>query len=233
MTACVARTMAASAAATKERSAGWSRRSPVWLRKTRQSGRVRRLRSEVQQRAADLDAIDRDSAWVAKRTALKLLHQAPRSAGRELAYAAFRDREGGALDDFATWCALAEKYGGDWHHWPSFLQQPTGAGVARFVEKHSDTVDFHRWMQWQLDEAWWLSSGLLMPVGPQHHPELDLIGRMCLEPHRAVDQRGKVLVGLVANGREADHLGQQPPYTRCWVGTGQLFEVPGAGLDPG
>jgi hypothetical protein len=24
-------------------------------------------------------------------------------------------------------------------------------------------------MQWQLDEAWWLSSGLLMPVGPQHH----------------------------------------------------------------
>jgi 4-alpha-glucanotransferase len=115
-------------------------------------GRVRRLRSEVQQRAAELDAIDRDSAWVAKRAALKLLHRAPRSAGRELAYAAFCDREGRALDDFATWCALADKYGGDWHHWPSFLQHPTAAGVARFVEKHSDAVDFHRWMQWQLDE---------------------------------------------------------------------------------
>ena len=115
-------------------------------------GRVRRLRSEVRQRTGELDAIDRDSVWVAKRAALKLVHRVPRSAGRELAYAAFREREGRALDDFATWCALAEKYGGDWHHWPSFLQHPAGAGVARFVEKHSEAVDFHRWMQWQLDE---------------------------------------------------------------------------------
>jgi 4-alpha-glucanotransferase len=143
-------------------------------------GRVRRLRSEVQQRAAQLDAIDRDSAWVAKRAALKLLHQAPRSAGRELAYAAFRDREGRALDDFATWCALAEKYGGDWHHWPSFLQHPAGAGVARFVEKHSDAVDFHRWMQWQLDEqlamaqsqAWraGMSLGIMHDLAVGVHP---------------------------------------------------------------
>src|SRR5271156_723713 len=115
-------------------------------------GRVRRLRSEVRQRTGELDAIDRDSVWVAKRAALKLVHRVPRSAGRELAYAAFREREGRALDDFATWCALAEKYGGDWHHWPSFLRHPAGAGVARFVEKHSEAVDFHRWMQWQLDE---------------------------------------------------------------------------------
>ena len=115
-------------------------------------GRVRRLRSEVQQRAGEIDSIDRDGAWTAKRAALKLVHRVPRSAGRDLAYAAFREREGRALDDFATWCTLAEKYGGDWHHWPSFLQHPEAAGVARFVEKHSDAVDFHRWMQWQLDE---------------------------------------------------------------------------------
>lgn len=114
--------------------------------------RVRRLRSEVQQRAARVDAIDRDSSWAAKRAALKLLHEEPRSAGRELSYTAFRDREGRALDDFATWCALAEKYGADWHCWPEPLQHPDAAGVADFVEKHSDTVDFHRWLQWQLDE---------------------------------------------------------------------------------
>ena len=115
-------------------------------------GRVRRLRAELQQRAGELDAIDRDSAWAAKRAALKLVHRVPRSAGRELAYAAFREREGRALDDFAIWCVLAEKYGGDWHHWPSFLQHPEAAGVARFAEKHSNAIDFHRWMQWQLDE---------------------------------------------------------------------------------
>lgn len=114
--------------------------------------RVRRLRSEVQQRAARLDAIDRDGSWAAKRVALKLLHEQPRSAGRELSYLAFRGREGRALDDFATWCALAEKYGDDWHSWPEAVQHPDASGVADFVEKHSDTVDFHRWMQWQLDE---------------------------------------------------------------------------------
>jgi 4-alpha-glucanotransferase len=115
-------------------------------------GRLRRLRADVQQQAGRLDAIDRDTAWTAKREALKLLHRAPRSAGRELAYAAFREREGRALDDFAVWCALAEKYGGDWHRWPSFLQHPAAIGVGRFAEKHADAVDFHRWLQWQLDE---------------------------------------------------------------------------------
>ncbi|OBH02812.1 MULTISPECIES: 4-alpha-glucanotransferase [unclassified Mycobacterium] len=115
-------------------------------------GRVRRLRSDVQRRAGRLDAIDRDGAWAAKRAALTLLHEVPRSAGRELAYAAFREREGRALDDFATWCALAEEYGGDWHRWPDSLRHPDAAGVAGFAERNSDTVDFHRWLQWQLDD---------------------------------------------------------------------------------
>jgi 4-alpha-glucanotransferase len=128
---------------------------PEFAELTKRS-RVRRLRSDVQRHAAKLDAIDRDSAWAAKRAALKLLHAEPRSAGRELAYSAFRDREGRALDDFASWCALAEEYGGDWHGWPESLQHPDAAGVAGFVERNSDTVDFHRWLQWQLDEqlAW-------------------------------------------------------------------------------
>jgi 4-alpha-glucanotransferase len=114
--------------------------------------RVRRLRSEVQQHAGRVGAIDRDSSWAAKRAALKMLHSEPRSAGRELSYAAFRDREGRALDDFATWCALAEKYGADWHSWPEALQHPDASGVADFAKKHSGTIDFHRWLQWQLDE---------------------------------------------------------------------------------
>lgn len=124
---------------------------PEFAELTKRS-RVRRLRSEVQQRAGGVDAIDRDGSWAAKRAALRLLHQEPRSAGRELSYAAFRHREGRALDDFATWCALAEKHGDDWHSWPEALQHPDASGVAEFARKHSDTVDFHRWMQWQLDE---------------------------------------------------------------------------------
>lgn len=115
-------------------------------------GRLRRLRERVQQHADGVDAIDRDTAWAAKREALTVLYRAPRSAGRELAYAAFREREGRALDDFAVWCALAEKYGGDWRTWPDFLRHPTAIGVARFAAKHAEAIDFHRWLQWQLDE---------------------------------------------------------------------------------
>jgi 4-alpha-glucanotransferase len=119
----------------------------AYLRKRR---RVWRLRENVQQRA--VETIDRDTAWAAKRAALQLVYGVPRSAGRRFAYAAFCAREGSALDDFATWCALAEKYGGDWRQWPESLQHPAAPGVAEFVAKHSAAVDFHRWLQWQLDE---------------------------------------------------------------------------------
>src|SRR4029077_10424981 len=83
---------------------------------------------------------------------LRLLYAVPRSAGRELGYAAFRGREGRALDDFAIWCALAEQHGDDWHLWPETLRHPSSPAVADFAEKHSAAVDFHRWLQWQLDE---------------------------------------------------------------------------------
>lgn len=114
--------------------------------------KVRQLRVEVQKRARKVDAIDRDASWSAKRKALKLIHRVERSAGRELAYQAFLAREGKALDDFATWCALAERHGADWHQWPEALQHPASPAVAAYAEKHAGAVDFHRWLQWQLDE---------------------------------------------------------------------------------
>jgi 4-alpha-glucanotransferase len=121
----------------------------AYLRKRR---RVWRLRDDVQRHAASVDAIDRDTAWAAKRAALALVYRVPRTAGRELAYAAFCTLEGPALDDFATWCALAEEHGGDWHQWPESLQHPGADGVAEFVAEHAKAMDFHRWLQWQLDE---------------------------------------------------------------------------------
>jgi 4-alpha-glucanotransferase len=118
----------------------------------RRRGRIRRLRDDVQSGAKRVDSIDRDAAWAAKRAALEDVYQVPRSAGRDLAYAEYRQREGRALDDFATWCALAEVYGGDWHHWPQDLRHPDAHGIAAFAEEHADEIDFHRWLQWQLDD---------------------------------------------------------------------------------
>ncbi len=114
--------------------------------------RIAALRDDIRKHARKIDSIDRDAVWAAKRKALRMVHRVGRSAGRELAYQAFRAREGAELDHFATWCALAERYGSDWHQWPSELQHPTGDGVAEFVETHATSVDFHRWLQWQLDE---------------------------------------------------------------------------------
>ena len=119
---------------------------------TRHRGRLQRIRADVQKGADRIDFLDRDAAWAAKRTALEAVHRVQRSAGRELAYAAFRARQGRALDDFATWSALAEVYGGDWHEWPRPLQHPDGDGIAGFAAEHADEIDFHRWLQWQLDE---------------------------------------------------------------------------------
>jgi 4-alpha-glucanotransferase len=118
----------------------------------RKRGRVRRLRDGVQKHATAVDAIDRDSSWAAKRAALELVFAVPRTAGRDLAYAAFCTREGSALDDFATWCALAEVHGDNWHRWPAAVRHPGADGIAEFVANHPAEVDFHRWLQWQLDE---------------------------------------------------------------------------------
>ena len=32
------------------------------------------------------------------------------------------------------------------------MRQPAADGVTEFVAKHHAAVDFHRWLQWQLDE---------------------------------------------------------------------------------
>ncbi len=113
---------------------------------------VAKLKDALNSRSRTVDTVDRDAAWSAKRAALKLVYRVPRSPGREIAFQAYKDREGTALDDFATWCAVAEKHGGSWQDWPLELQYPSSPEVAEFVEKHQKAVDFHRWLQWQLDE---------------------------------------------------------------------------------
>jgi 4-alpha-glucanotransferase len=118
----------------------------------RHRNRIRKSREILQTRTARAELVDRDAAWKVKRAALQAVYSVKRSAGRELAYAAYCEREGASLDDFAAWCALAEVHGGDWHQWPDELQHPRSAAVADFIADNADAVDFHRWLQWQLDD---------------------------------------------------------------------------------
>ncbi|MBM9475217.1 4-alpha-glucanotransferase [Nakamurella flavida] len=110
------------------------------------------LRTDVHTRLDDLDRIDRDTAWTAKSAALRIVHAAGRTPGRDIAYAAFQHREGPGLQSFALWCALATVHGPDWAHWPAGLRHPGSPEVAAFAGEHADEVDFQRWLQWCLDE---------------------------------------------------------------------------------
>ncbi len=104
-------------------------------------------------RALDgVDRIDRDAAWAAKRPALHLVFQQPRSPRRELAHAAFCEREGPGLEDFATWCALAERHGTAHAQWPAGLSDPEDTGVAAAKVELAQEIAFHRWLQWVMDE---------------------------------------------------------------------------------
>lgn len=110
------------------------------------------LRAALHAAVDGLDAIDRDRAWTAKAAALRLVHAVPRTAGRELAYAAYRGREGVGLDNYATWCALTDRHGDDWHQWPAELRHPDAPAVVEFRTANERDVDFYRWSQWVLDE---------------------------------------------------------------------------------
>ncbi|WP_371103298.1 4-alpha-glucanotransferase, partial [Streptomyces sp. PU_AKi4] len=83
--------------------------------------RAGRLRGAVLDEGA---LIDRDAVWEAKREALELVHRVPLGPGRRAAYDDFRAGQGRALEDHATWCALAEAHGADWHRWPAELRDP-------------------------------------------------------------------------------------------------------------
>jgi 4-alpha-glucanotransferase len=136
--------------------------NPIYLRVERiveyadatvsQRQQVETLRRQLAEQPELEQRIDRDAAWAAKRAALKIVHAVRRTPGREFAYAAYCAREGHGLEDYATWCVLAEVHGADWSRWPDGLRHPRSSDVVAFRTEHHDEVDFHRWLQWVLDE---------------------------------------------------------------------------------
>ncbi|MEU1405574.1 4-alpha-glucanotransferase [Streptomyces sp. NPDC005728] len=110
--------------------------------------RAERLRTDVLDKGAH---IDRDAVWELKREALELVVRVPLGPGRQAAYDAFRAEEGQALEDHATWCALAERHGSDWQLWPEELRDPRSAETARARAELAGRVDFHARLAWLTD----------------------------------------------------------------------------------
>ncbi|MEU9114978.1 4-alpha-glucanotransferase [Streptomyces sp. NPDC048483] len=122
---------------------------PARLRADELAARARTLRADVLERGA---LIDRDAVWELKREALELLCVVPLSPGRRATYCDFLAEQGTPLEDHATWCALAERYGPDWRAWPAELRDPRSPGTARLRAELLDRIDFHCRLAWLTDQ---------------------------------------------------------------------------------
>jgi 4-alpha-glucanotransferase len=92
--------------------------------------------------------IDRDRVAALKLRALEILWSRFTGDG---AFDLYRRAEGAALDEFAAYCALAERHGKDWRRWPSEFRHPAGPAVRRVIAD-DPRVGFHAWIQWLLDD---------------------------------------------------------------------------------
>ncbi len=92
--------------------------------------------------------IDRDAIWARKRETLMRIFLA--HGGGE-AFGRWREEQGPTLQDWATWAAISDEHGADWHTWPEELRRPENPAVAGYVDQHGGAVTFHAWLQWALE----------------------------------------------------------------------------------
>ncbi|WP_127782087.1 4-alpha-glucanotransferase [Rhodococcus sp. X156] len=95
---------------------------------------------------AALDTLDRDAAWTLQRAVLRRIFD----AAQPQEFAQWRAEQGAPLQEWATWCLLAQQHGDDFHDWPEELHDPAGPAVAAAVAAQPDEVAFHAWLQWNL-----------------------------------------------------------------------------------
>lgn len=111
------------------------------------------LHALVAYRNDDPNPMDLNESWRAKRRALRVIFDAPRSPEREAAFEEFKRQAGPDLDAFAAWCVAFEVWGAPWEQDSWFGRTNRDSPeVARLVEEHRDLVEFNRWLQWIADE---------------------------------------------------------------------------------
>src|SRR5262249_54118429 len=115
--------------------------------------------------------INRDAVSTLKSRALDLLWS--RFPG-DSDFDEYRRGEARAREEYATFCVLAEHPGGGFARWPAEYRRPDAPAVAEFRRSRRDRVDFHAWLQWQLDRqlaraavACPLMQDLPIGVGPE------------------------------------------------------------------
>jgi len=146
-------------------------RNPLYVRVEEVPGAEHVDLASLAERGRELNSagrIDRDAIWALKRDALWRIFAA--SDAEDRGFTAWRARQGQALEDFATWCALTEVHGGDSGSWPEEFRRTDTRAVARFATTHAQRVRFHAWLQWLLERQLQDATGGLpviqdLPIG--------------------------------------------------------------------
>lgn len=111
---------------------------------------VARLGAEAR-RLLDLPVVRRDEAWRHQRAALEHVWSGLPDRAREEA-ARWRAAQGDELEEWATYCTLAEEHGAGWRTWPEALRRPHSAAVAAAVRERTERIAFHAWLQQLVDQ---------------------------------------------------------------------------------
>ena len=119
----------------------------------------RQFREELTRVRAS-ERVDYERVMALKTPVLRALHSAhlrgPRSRNPE--WTRWLEAQGEALESYATFVALSEHLGrdaeasGNWRDWPEEYRDPQSKAVKRFRELHDEKVDFHRWLQFVIDQ---------------------------------------------------------------------------------
>ena len=84
---------------------------------------------------------------------------------REHAYHAYVRREDPQLTQFATYMAISEQEGPDARQWPEPLRNCDGEAVAAIRVEQAERVDYHRWLQFELDRQLGVASQDALTAG--------------------------------------------------------------------
>ena len=78
-------------------------------------------------------------------------HEVGGATHRAHLYRLYLEREDPQLTSYATYMAIAEREGPDARQWPEALRDARSAAVAALREELAERVDYHRWIQFEID----------------------------------------------------------------------------------
>ncbi|SDK85265.1 4-alpha-glucanotransferase [Arthrobacter sp. ov407] len=113
---------------------------------------VARLAEGLQAANRSRDLLDRNASYAAKLAALELVFAVRRGPARTREFADFCAEHGQGLEDFALWCALAERLPPSAPEWSGEAATPASPYCVEQRQMLAPRIEFHRWLQWLCDQ---------------------------------------------------------------------------------